>query len=367
MKTVRIILSVCIACICASGFAQTDNYVGAYLGDADDQYNLALCYKNGDGVDQDYTEALFWFYKAAEQGHILAEHNLGIFFFYGIGVNQDYDRAYYWWRKAAEQGYSQSQYNLGLCYEILEGLDNSNANAAYWYREAAKQGDSDAKIAFVDLIGNLKEEEITALNSLGIHSHNGFKYVDLGLSVKWATCNVGAAKPEDYGSYFAWGETSPKSKYDWTNLKYLKKGNKFKNVKFSKYVAGNRFGRIDGRTVLDLTDDAANANWGGGWRLPSENEFQELIDNCIWTWISLNGNCGYLVMSKLNGNCIFIPAGGEYFNLTILAKYRVGNYMSRSLDEIYSCDASALRFDAEKRITRGIYRHYGFSARPVIK
>ena len=119
---------------------------------------------------------------------------------------------------------------------------------------------------------------------------NGHTAVDLGLSVKWATCNVGATNPEDYGDYFAWGETSPKTSYTEDNCKTWDKN----------------MGDIGG----DSRYDAATANWGSGWRLPTKRELDELIDNCTWTWTKLNGVNGYEVKSKKNGNSIFLPAAG---------------------------------------------------------
>ena len=118
----------------------------------------------------------------------------------------------------------------------------------------------------------------------------GHEYVDLGLSVKWATCNVGANSPEDYGNYYAWGETSPKSSYtEWNNRTYAKE-----------------VGDID----VNAINDAARANWGRTWRLPTLDEINELIEKCNLTWTTMNGEDGYKVTSKVNGKSIFLPAAG---------------------------------------------------------
>lgn len=118
---------------------------------------------------------------------------------------------------------------------------------------------------------------------------NGYEWVDLGLSVKWASCNVGATSPEEYGDYFAWGETSPKAEYTWDNsLTY--------DVPMSD-ISG------------DPQYDAATANWGGSWRMPTYDEQEELLYDCTWTWISLNGVNGMEVTGP-NGNRIFLPAAG---------------------------------------------------------
>ena len=121
------------------------------------------------------------------------------------------------------------------------------------------------------------------------NTHNAHKYVDLGLSVKWATCNVGANTPEEYGNYFAWGETTTKSSYSNTNYKYS-----------------------SNPSTLPLSADVAHVNWGGNWRMPTKAEQDELRNssNCTWTWTTQNGVKGYKVTSKKNGNSIFLPAAG---------------------------------------------------------
>ena len=127
------------------------------------------------------------------------------------------------------------------------------------------------------------------------------EYVDLGLSVKWATFNVGASKPEDYGDYFAWGETEPKEEYSWVNYKWFDGT----DANMTKYNA------TDGKTILEPEDDAAHVHWGDKWRMPRKEEQQELIDRCSWERITLNGVVGYKV-SGPNGNSIFIPIAGAY-------------------------------------------------------
>lgn len=123
------------------------------------------------------------------------------------------------------------------------------------------------------------------------HTH---EYVDLGLSVKWATCNVGATKPEEYGDYFAWGETTPKSTYDWETYKYC--NGSFDSL--TKYNNSSIFGTEDYKKTLELADDAARANWGGSWRMPTKAEQDELREKCTWTWTTQNGVKGCKVTSK---------------------------------------------------------------------
>lgn len=122
-----------------------------------------------------------------------------------------------------------------------------------------------------------------------IDAANGYEYVDLALpsGILWATCNVGATTPSAYGNYYAWGETKTKDVYNTSNYIYP--------------------GTVD---VLPLENDAAHVNWGGKWRMPTREEFQEIHDECTWIWTTLNGKYGYKAVSKRNGNSIFLPAAG---------------------------------------------------------
>ena len=167
-------------------------------------------------------------------------------------------------------------------------------------------------------------------------NHNGHDWVDLGLSVKWATYNVGATSPENCGWSFAWGETRLKLSCNWSNLKYCldKNGNSF--YKYNPFLDG----RKDHRIVLELSDDAASQNWFGCWRMPTKQEFQELIDKCTWTWSSINGKKGYKVVSKTNGNSIFLPA--------------------TSVDETISqgCYWSSSLYVSDARTANCLYFHY---------
>ena len=133
--------------------------------------------------------------------------------------------------------------------------------------------------------------------------------VDMGLSVKWASVNIGANKPEEYGDYFAWGEIEPKNEYHIGTYKWCE-GKYWTLTKYNtNYDNGNV---IDNKIVLDKEDDAAVANWGGSWRMPTVTECIELNENCVWTPITQNGVKGYQIKSKKNGNTIFLPAAGYY-------------------------------------------------------
>ena len=194
--------------------------------------------------------------------------------------------------------------------------------------------------------------------------HNGHEYVDLGLSVKWATCNVGANKPEDYGDYFAWGETQPKTTYDWSTYKWCN-GDDHDLTKYctKKRCGYNRF--VDDKITLLLSDDAAHANWGGSWRMPTRAEQDELREKCTWTWTTQNGVNGSKVTSKSNGNSIFLPAAGSRYNSSLNAAGRYGFYLSSSLDADYPNLAYELYFNSSNVDWMGSDRNVGHSVRPV--
>lgn len=145
------------------------------------------------------------------------------------------------------------------------------------------------------------------------------EFVDLGLRVKWATFNIGATAPEEYGDYFAWGEVATKSDYSWSTYFDTEDGGNT----FKKYYRG-----ADGKTSLDPEDDAAHVNWGGNWRMPTTLEFEELFntDKCTRTKETWNGVNGYLITSKSNGNSIFLPEAGYYNGTNLIDAGTLGYY-----------------------------------------
>lgn len=184
------------------------------------------------------------------------------------------------------------------------------------------------------------------------------KFVDLGLSVLWATCNIGATKPEEYGSYFAWGETAPKDIYNWSSYTHgAYDTNDAVNEGFTKY------NKTDKRATLDPQDDAAHVNWGGAWRMPTFDEQQELLDNCTWTWTTKNGIEGYEVKSKTNDNSIFLPAAG-YRNESSLTSNE-SNYWSSSLYAAYPGSSRCMRFFSKAHYWASSNRDSGYSVRAV--
>ncbi len=188
-------------------------------------------------------------------------------------------------------------------------------------------------------------------------------YVDLGLpsGTLWATCNVGASKPEDYGDYFAWGETATKSTYSWDTYKWCNDGDYHKLTKYNTYSS---YGTVDNRTVLDPEDDAARANWGGAWRMPTREEMNELYANCTWTWTTQNGVNGRK-FTVPNGESIFLPAAGYYSSGSLYYAGSNGYYWSSSLDTDYPGNAYDLNFDSGDVGLNDYYRLYGQSVRPV--
>lgn len=213
---------------------------------------------------------------------------------------------------------------------------------------------------------------------------NGHAYVDLGLkdaqgrTVYWATCNVGADKPEDAGLYFAWGETvgytsdtSDGRRFDWANYKWMKSGcSSWGNI--TKYTfADNQTsadwysnGKFigDNKTVLDPEDDAAHVNWGGDWRMPTYDELNQLKTKCTWTWDSTKK--GYTVKGP-NGNSIFLPAAGYRIDSYLSRGGSYGYYWSSSLDTSDSDGAYCLYFSSGYVDWRNSYRYLGQSVRAV--
>ena len=188
-----------------------------------------------------------------------------------------------------------------------------------------------------------ERQELIAAGATG--KLNGHYYVDLGLSVKWATCNVGASSPSEYGNYYAWGETLTKSTFTMENSKTRGKS--------MDDIAGNP------------NYDAACAYWGSSWRLPTLSEIEELKNNCTWTWTSQGGHKGYTVTGK-NGNSIFLPAAGQRDGSSLEHAGELGCYWSSTPHEKYSPLAHNLLFGNAPRYKLWCtFRYYGHAVRPV--
>ena len=257
--------------------------------------------------------------------------------------NGNFEEAVKLYREAAEQGDANAQYNLGMCYEYGQGVEQSYSEAAKLFRKAAEQGLDEAKQALEEL--EAKEESERKRKEEYARTHgtiNGYECVDLGLNVKWATCNIGASSPEGYGDYYAWGETTTKSDYSSSTTRNKKMRN----------IAGNS------------TYDVACKKWGDSWRLPTKAEFQELIDNCNWVWTTVNGVNGYKVTSKKNSNSIFLPAAGSRYGTSLDGKGVYGYYWSANPYGIWG--AYRLEFGSGGFLNPDWFdRDCGYSVRPV--
>ena len=335
----------------------------AEQGNAEAQIRLGDFYRDGQGVSQDSAEAVKWYRQAAEQGNAEAQIRLGDCYHDGQGVSQDSAEAVKWYRQAAEQGRADAQYMLGECYHYGQGVSQDFAEAVKWYRQAAEQGYGPAKdrlatmdtVAFADegrpapsasaggsAQGSKPEQTIpdqdAAFASRGVI--NGHEWVDLGLSVKWATCNVGADSASEGGEYYAWGEIKSK--------KYT-----------GEYESATIYGKdISGNPYYDV----ARAEWGGTWRLPTRAECQELLDKCDWQWEMQDGKTGCKVTGP-NGNSIFLPAAGE-MDSRLYDVGEVGNYWSSlplGEEHAYHFWFSSPKF----RYVVERYGYIGHSVRPV--
>ena len=177
--------------------------------------------------------------------------------------------------------------------------------------------------------------------------------IDLGLpsGTKWASCNIGANKPEEYGDYFSWGETTTKKEYTKNNYLYYKNG-KYLNI---------------GADISGTQYDVARAKWGGKWRIPTKDEVEELVDNCKYEWTTLNGVKGGKFTGP-NGNSIFFPAAGYRWGGDLYYAGEYGNYWSSTQNPDYSDSAYFLGFGSGgANWGYGDYRYHGQGVRPVVR
>lgn len=246
--------------------------------------------------------------------------------------------------------YNGGNIGLGLYNVEMTGLEQ---NTQYYVRAYAKNYYG---------ISYGSQVSFTTLNPPPIGTYNGHDYIDLGLpsGTLWATCNVGATAPEDYGDHFAWGETEPKTTYEWDNYRYCVIVNG--TVLLTKYCNAHGYGGYtDTLAFLQPLDDAATANWGNGWQLPTTDQWYELFENTSRTWVTQGGVYGALYTAA-NGNSLFLPAAGcrtgshlhdqgeKYF---YWSNKRTGSYFAWS----WTVDRPSDMTDN--------HRYFGFSVRPV--
>ena len=235
-------------------------------------------------------------------------------------------------------------------------------------------GNTSAASALAQIIQKL--EDLKGSIGGGGTTPSTMEYVDLGLpsGLKWAKCNLGASKPSDYGDYYAWGETAPKADFTWDTYKWMQAGHSHWRY-ITKYTfADGQTGGIwydsagafigDNKTVLDAADDAATANLGSPWRMPTKVEIAELITKCTWTWTTQDGVEGCQVDGP-NGNAIFLPATGHYEESGLIYAGTRGNYWSSSLDSADCTTARGDDFFSGGGASGKYYRYYGLAVRPV--
>ena len=190
-------------------------------------------------------------------------------------------------------------------------------------------------------------------------------WVDLGLSVMWATCNLGATTPEAYGHYFAWGETQTPADYQWAS--YVHGAAPDKLTKYCNDPAVGLGAYTDRKKVLEPADDAATTHWGKAWRMPTHKEMEELCSKCTWTWTSENGVNGYKVEAK-NGNSIFLPAAGSFGGTQVHFEGAAGFYWCSNLSQENPRYAYSLGFNQEEISCNGdAFRLIRRSIRPVCR
>ena len=248
----------------------------------------------------------------------------------------------------------QNGSGLGTFTSIPTGLA---PNTTYYYKAYATNSAGTS-------YGEVKQ--FTTISTTG--TLNGYTWVDLGLpsGTKWATCNVGANTPEGSGNYYAWGETSTKYIYNWSTYRYCN-GDYNKLTKYCTNVEYGDNGFTDNLTTLVTSDDAATANWGFGWRMPTPTDLYELKNNCTVTQTTYNGVNGRLFTGP-NGNSIFLPAAGSRGNeLGGVGSY--GIYWAKTIYTDAPDLAFILYFGLDDYIVNvnAFARSPGYSIRPVCR
>ena len=257
-------------------------------------------------------------------------------------------------------GTSESALNTDVkCTEIKDSaistpLTKLSHKTQYWYN------------AYVMLDSQTFYGEVKTFTTVSYTAVAG-EAVDLGLSVKWSSTNLGATSPSDYGDYFAWGETSPKKEYSWATYE-LCNGS---SSTLTKYNNSSSYGAVDNKSEFKdngYEDDAARQALGGKWRVPTDAEWWELITKCTWTWTESYNGTGVKgrIVTASNGNSIFLPAAGRRLETFIYYAGGYGNYWSSSVYTGNPIYAWYVYFHSGN-VGRDyyFYRYYGLSVRPV--
>ena len=281
------------------------------------------------------------------------------------------------------------------CYVNIpdEMLSVSSFGALYSTKENPMISDCDGSVSSSELVNNCYSVKFISLRSSTTYYYRSYvrigenyvygkvktfttdvktthEYVDLGLpsGTLWATCNIGAENPEDYGDYFAWGETTGynngKKTFNWSTYT-LCNGSYYT---MTKYCTRSSDGTVDNKTELDPEDDAAYVNWGSDWRIPTLAQLKELFNSSYTTitWTTLNGVYGRKISKKSDSSVyIFLPAAGYRYDSSLSSAGSFGDYWSRSLDTSDSRIALSLQFHSDYISKHSYIRCYGRSVRPV--
>ena len=236
-------------------------------------------------------------------------------------------------------------------------MTNLRPNTTYYFRAYAK---NEVGIVY----GEERSFETLEAYSPATGTANGYGYVDLGLSAKWATCNVGATSPEEYGDYFAWGETTTKETYTMENS--LTNGISDIDLQGGGYVERYVGSYYDGN-YLASQYDAATANWGGAWRMPNNYDMWELLTECTWEWIQTKDFRGYKVTGP-SGASIFLPAAGYRYESSLNEAGTYGVYwLSSAVSDMSGGGAFVFEFDSFDSQSDSRTRDYGLPVRPVLE
>lgn len=343
-KIIDSILVIAMMFTCVASFGQTsilalssDNLFKAY-----DNYQKGI-----------YAKAFETFKALSDNGDIHATYGLGVCYYNGRGTTKNLAEAFNCFDKSYSRGNKSAAFILGKCYFYGQGTGKDLDKAEKYLTEAANQGNQEAK-TLVSKINAEREKERQKLEiemqnerkKLEIEMQKALKnislvgdFVDLGLpsGTLWADRNIGAIVPEDYGCYFAWGETKPKDDYHSATYSFR-----------------------DSPSTLYASHEAATANWGSGWCMPTRQQYDELLSNCTWTWTTRNGKNGCEIKGR-NGNTIFLPAAGYYRASS--APLEAGSHCAYWSSSVDGSDYAWFLFYGSYE--RGMYHDYRFFGYPV--
>ena len=231
---------------------------------------------------------------------------------------------------------------------FTSSLSSLESGQTYYYVAAAKVHDREC-------YGEIKSFTVLTDSDYG-------EAVDLGLSVMWRNCNLGATAPEEYGDFYAWGETETKNDYSWETYKWCQGS----STTLTKYNTDIHYGQVDNKTELESDDDVASVKLGHNWHTPTKAEYEELLQKCKWTWTTQNGVNGVIFTSFINGNTLFLPATGYKWHKSHNIAGQHGMYLSANIN--YRYPYITLHFELYSggaNLSESQTREYGYSIRPV--